>query len=75
MLIDEEPAIAHDYTERTGVEVDDSAIQLYRLWWDLCEISLFVAELRRPHDDTEDTRVAWAALRRFLDPARWSHLF
>ena len=74
MLIDEDPHIAADYTERTGIEVDDHALQLYQLWWDLCEISLFVAEFRQPHDDTEDTRIAWAGLARFLDPTRWSHL-
>ena len=75
MLIDEDPQIAADYTERTGVPLDDAALRLYRLWWDLCEISLFSAEFRAPHADTEDTRVAWAALSRFLDPARWSQLF
>lgn len=74
MLVDEDPRIAADYTERTGVMPDDTALQLYRLWWDLCEISLFTAEFREPHEDSEDTRVAWAALRRFLDPTRWSQL-
>ena len=75
MLVDEDAQIAVDYTERTGVVLDDAAMQLYRLWWDLCEISLFTAEFRAPHVDNEDTRVAWAALQRFLDPARWSDLF
>ena len=74
-LIDEDAGVAMDYTERTGVLLDDAAIRLYRLWWDLCEISLFTAEFRAPHADTEDTRVAWAALACFLDPARWSQLF
>lgn len=73
-LIDEDPHLAHQYTERTGVTVNDEALQLYRLWWDLCEISLFIAEFRQPHDETEDTRIAWAALHRFLDPSRWSDL-
>ena len=74
MLVGEDAQTAADYTERTGVVLDDSAMRLYRLWWDLCEISLFTAEFRAPHEDTEDTRVAWAALARFLDPARWSQL-
>lgn len=73
MLIDEDAQITADYIGRTGTELDDTAMRLYRLWWDLCEISLFTAEFRAPHTDTEDTRVAWAALARFLDPARWSH--
>ena len=74
-LIDEDAQIEAFYTERTGVMLDAAALRLYRLWWDLCEISLFTAEFREPHGDTEDTRVAWAALQRFLDPARWDQLF
>ncbi len=71
MLIDEEPQIAADYRERTGVAPDDSALALYRLRWDLCEICLFVAGFRAPHGDTEDNRLAWTALSRCLDPSRW----
>jgi hypothetical protein len=67
MLADEDPAIVAAYTEHTGVAVDDVALELYRLWWELCEISLFVADLRRPHRDTEDTRTAWAQLASYLD--------
>lgn len=37
MLIGEEPAIADDYTHRTGTMVDSESVELYRLWWDLCE--------------------------------------
>ena len=72
MLIEEDPAIADAYTERTGVAVNHDTVALYRRWWDLCEISLFVAEFIQPHEETEDTRVAWAGLQRFLDPTRWS---
>ncbi len=75
MLIDEDARTAADYTERTGAELDDDALRLYRLWWDLCEISLFTAEFRAPHQDTEDTRVAWHKLQLVLDPVRWSQLF
>lgn len=71
MLIDEEPAIAEDYAQRTGIVVDNPAVQLYRLWWDLCEVSLYVAEFRAPHADTEDASVAWSGLREHLDPGRW----
>ena len=71
MLIDDEPGIAEDYTARTGVAVDSAAVQLYRLWWDLCEISLYTAELRAPHTDTEDVHTSWEGLREDLDPKRW----
>ncbi len=71
MLIDDEPGIAGDYTARTGVEVDPASVQLYRLWWDLCEISLYTADLRAAHADTEEAGQAWGGLREYLDPPRW----
>lgn len=74
-LIEEDPTIAEDYTLRTGVRLDDSTMQMYRLWWDLCEISLFAADLRRPHRDTDDTRLAWEKLNGYLDPARWQTVY
>ena len=71
-LVDQDPSIASEYTRRSGIAVDPDAQRLYRLWWDLCEISLYVAEFRRPHRDTEDTRVAWRGLTTHLDPSRWA---
>ena len=71
-LIDEDSSIADAYTHRSGIAVEPDAEQLYRLWWDLCEISLYVAEFRRPHRDTEDVRVAWRGLAKHLDPNRWT---
>jgi Phosphotransferase enzyme family len=73
-LIDEDPSMANAYTARTGTEIDDDAITQYRLWWDLCEMSLYLADFRRAHGATEDTRVAWDGLRRHLDPDRWRSL-
>ncbi len=70
-LIDEDPTIADEYSRRTGVEIDDAALRLYRLWWDLCETSLYTAQFRAPHGDTDDTRVAWDGLQTYLDPERW----
>ena len=71
-LIDEDETIAADYSTLSGRSLDDRALQLYRLWWDLCEVSLYIADFRRAHDDTEDTRVAWQCLEKYLDPSRWS---
>lgn len=70
-LIDEDERIPEDYTSRTGVVIDWDAVTLYRLWWDLCEISLCVSQFRQPHQHDEDTRVAWATLQLHLDPSRW----
>jgi spectinomycin phosphotransferase len=71
MLIGEDPVIAEEYAARTGVVVEPVVVQLYRLWWDLCEIALYITEFRAPHIDSEDTRVAWRGLREHLDPTRW----
>jgi spectinomycin phosphotransferase len=71
-LIDEDPSIAAEYAARTGVAIDDAALRLYRLWWDLCEISLYTALFRAPHVDSDDTRVAWGGLETHLDPSRWT---
>jgi hypothetical protein len=42
---------------------DDSPItQLYRARWDLTDLSLFVDDLRQPHEHNEDTALAWSLL-------------
>lgn len=71
-LLDEDPTIADRYCEATGHSVQPHAVALYRLWWDLCEISLYTASFRAPHDDTEDVRLGWQGLVDHLDPARWT---
>ena len=64
MLI--EPAdgdqVFEHYTQRTGRGVSRDLLTLYALWWDLCEVGIYVAEFRSSHDDTEDTRVALGGL-------------
>ncbi len=73
-LISEDPRVRSHYERASGRGLHDDALRLYRLWWDLCEVALFVDDLRRPHDDTVDTRTAWQGLQRHLDPARWADL-
>ena len=70
-LAAEDPEVLGAYTAQTGATVDDDALDLYRMWWDLAEIAAYVGDFRRAHADTEDTRVAWAGLQGYLDPARW----
>jgi Phosphotransferase enzyme family len=71
-LIGEDEQIADEYTRRTGVAIERTAVELYRLWWDLCEVSLYVAQFRAPHSDTDDSRVSWGSLQTHLDPSRWT---
>jgi hypothetical protein len=56
----------------TGTEIDDEALSLYRLWFDLAEVGGYLSLFRSPHEDTADTRESWKNLQHFLRPAeRW----
>jgi len=50
------------YAELTGRRVSGAAMDLYRLRWSLDDIALFVRDLRGPHEQDEDTDLAWAGL-------------
>lgn len=63
------------YTRATGIQIDPEALALYRLWFDLAEISEYLTLFRAPHGDTADAAEAWENLRHFLRPAeRWPAL-
>jgi len=50
------------YTELTGRPVDAAALELYRLRWELDDLSCFVRDLRAPHRRTPGSEHAWQAL-------------
>jgi spectinomycin phosphotransferase len=50
------------YVEASGRSVDERAIALYRIRWQLDDISLFVDDLTAAHQRTADTEHAWSAL-------------
>jgi spectinomycin phosphotransferase len=50
------------YVDASGRSVDERAIELYRIRWQLDDISLFVDDLRSTHQRTADTEHAWSAL-------------
>jgi spectinomycin phosphotransferase len=58
----ESPADLTRYAEATGRTVNASALALYRLRWDLEELSVFVGWFRGPHERSPDTDVAWQGL-------------
>jgi hypothetical protein len=60
------------YSTATGTKVDATAIDCYRMLWDLDEIAGYITLLRRPHRDDADTAESWRNLRHFLRPTeRW----
>lgn len=74
-LAGHDPSLLHRYTAATGTEIDDQALVLYQLWWDLAEIAEYLALFQSDHQDTADTRQSWTNLRHHLRPAeRWPAL-
>lgn len=58
----EGPEDLERYAKATGRTVDASALRLYRLRWDLEEVSGYVDWFRAPHDRSLDTEQAWQEL-------------
>lgn len=54
-------------TQAAGdLTLNAEALQLYDLWWELCDISIFVALFREFHEEDEQTAASWENLRRSL---------
>ncbi|HET7170207.1 MAG TPA: phosphotransferase [Gaiellales bacterium] len=67
MVLDPDMAGWDEYRDVTGaVRPNDDALRLYQERWALAEICGYVAEFRRPHADSADTRASWDELRTYL---------
>jgi spectinomycin phosphotransferase/16S rRNA (guanine(1405)-N(7))-methyltransferase len=55
-------SVLRAYMGATGTAPQEWLVDLYAVRWDLSEIASFAAELRKPHEDTEDSRKALAVL-------------
>lgn len=74
-LAEDDVSLLDRYSAATGIEIDDEALSLYRLWFDLAEIGQYLNLFRSPHEETADTRESWKNLQEFLRPAeRWPAL-
>jgi hypothetical protein len=62
----EDPRIPDDYRALTGTSVDDEALALYALWWELTEVCGYTAVFRAPHRASADTRQAWLGFEGYL---------
>jgi len=63
MVLDQDLTGWHEYSEVAGVaSLNHEALQLYRWWWQLADIAVFVAGFRRPHERTEDAVACWENL-------------
>jgi hypothetical protein len=63
MVLDEDLTGWDEYSALVGAAtLDRDAFRLYRSWWDLADVAVFVAGFRRPHERTEDTVASWEIL-------------
>jgi hypothetical protein len=62
MLVRNAPETATGYAEATGHRLDKSALDFFRLRWDLADIASFSAVLRSPHRRNADTVKAYDGL-------------
>ena len=54
------------YEEATGVRPDEDMLAMYRLRWDLTDVTEFAAAFARPHEDSADDEESWRLLRGLL---------
>ena len=60
MVLDGELTGWDDYVAAgRAASLNEEAMQLYRLWWDLSEIATYADLFRRPHERTADTVASW----------------
>lgn len=60
------------YSAATGVTIDEQALTLYRLRWDLDEIAIYTTLFATQHSETEDAAESWTSLNYYLQPGtRW----
>jgi spectinomycin phosphotransferase len=67
MVLDDDLTGWEQYRDVAGdVDLNTQTLALYRERWALAEICIYVGEFRRPHEETEDTRVCWRELAAYL---------
>lgn len=55
------------YAEATGVPPVASALDLYRIRWDLADIAFVLSRFRRPHQGSLDDEKSWQLLRSLVE--------
>jgi spectinomycin phosphotransferase len=66
MLVGDSADEATIYTDATGRELDQAAVDFFRLTWDLADTAAFTQQLRSPHRHSEDTVRAFEALTYYM---------
>jgi hypothetical protein len=67
MVLDDDLTGWDEYVAVAGpVALNEDAVGFYKERWALAEVCMYVAEFRRPHEETEDTRAAWEELGEYV---------
>lgn len=74
MVVDEATGDATIYTDATGHEVNQDALNFFRLTWDLRDLAEYLDVLRSPHTQTEDTLRALEGVQQCVVRDRWEAL-
>jgi spectinomycin phosphotransferase len=75
MVVGDTADEATDYADATGHELDQVALNFFRLTWDLKDLAEYLNVLRSPHRETEDTMKAYDGLTKcVMTRDRWAAL-
>jgi spectinomycin phosphotransferase len=66
-VVSDSGAEAAQYAQLTGRAVNDVALSLYRLRWDLSDLAEFLAWFRGPHERSADAEIAWRSVADICD--------
>jgi spectinomycin phosphotransferase len=67
MVLDDDGTGWKEYVAEAGpVVLRPEVLDLYREWWDLAEVAIYVAQFRSAHQETKDTLVARESLNGYL---------
>jgi spectinomycin phosphotransferase len=67
MVLDDDGTGWKEYVAEAGpVVLRPEVLDLYREWWDLAEVAIYVAQSRSAHQETKDTLVARESLNGYL---------
>jgi spectinomycin phosphotransferase len=62
MVVSDTADVATIYADATGHQLDQVAVNFFRLTWDLKDLATYIQVLRSPHSDSEDTAKAYEGL-------------
>jgi len=65
-LAETDRSVLAGYTEASGLAIDDDALALFRMRYDLADIAEYSCLFRDRHEDTEDAARSWENLEYFL---------